>query len=88
MELVVSDAYSTKMNKSKLSIIFVKEKISLILIGLSQIQQEGSKRLFDLSYQSDVTVLGPGTSQHHLLRAETWLWQLVRLQLCRPPLPS
>lgn len=40
-----------------------------------EIQQEGSRRLFDRSYQSDVLVLGRGSSQHHLPRAETWLWQ-------------
>ncbi|XP_050738094.1 3-hydroxyanthranilate 3,4-dioxygenase-like [Eriocheir sinensis] len=40
-----------------------------------EIQQEGSRRLFDLSYQSDVVVLGRGSSSHHLPRAETWLWQ-------------
>ncbi|KAG7167195.1 3-hydroxyanthranilate 3,4-dioxygenase-like [Homarus americanus] len=42
----------------------------------AEIQQEGSKRLFDLSYQSDVTVLGRGTTDLHLTKAETWLWQL------------
>lgn len=40
-----------------------------------EIQQEGSRRLFDRSYQSDVLVLGRGSSHHHLPRAETWLWQ-------------
>ncbi|XP_063861679.1 3-hydroxyanthranilate 3,4-dioxygenase-like isoform X3 [Scylla paramamosain] len=40
-----------------------------------EIQQEGSRRLFDLSYQSDVLVLGRGSSQHRLPLAETWLWQ-------------
>lgn len=42
----------------------------------AEIQQEGSKRLFDLSYQSDVVVLGSGTTEHRLKEAETWLWQL------------
>nr|XP_027208949.1 uncharacterized protein LOC113802542 [Penaeus vannamei] len=42
----------------------------------AEIHQEGSKRLFDLSYQSDVTVFGRGTSEVKLPRAETWLWQL------------
>ncbi|KAG0716659.1 3-hydroxyanthranilate 3,4-dioxygenase [Chionoecetes opilio] len=40
-----------------------------------EIQQEGSRRLFDLSYQSDVLVVGRGSSRHHLPRAETLLWQ-------------
>lgn len=42
----------------------------------SEIQQEGSKRLFDLSYQSDITVFGKGSSEVKLTQAETWLWQL------------
>ncbi|KAK4292308.1 hypothetical protein Pmani_034905 [Petrolisthes manimaculis] len=42
----------------------------------AEIQQEGSKRLFDLSYQSDVVVFGCGTSKHSRPGMETWLWQL------------
>lgn len=42
----------------------------------AEIQQEGSKRLFDKSYQSDITVLGKGTSAVKLAQAETWIWQL------------
>lgn len=41
-----------------------------------EIQQEGSKRLFSLSYQSDVVVFGQGTSEIKIANAETWLWQL------------
>lgn len=41
----------------------------------AEIQQEGNKRLFDLSYQSDVTVYGKGTTEMKLPLAETWLWQ-------------
>nr|XP_053641502.1 3-hydroxyanthranilate 3,4-dioxygenase-like [Cherax quadricarinatus] len=42
----------------------------------AEIQQEGQKRVFDLSYQSDVVVLGRGAHDYRLAQAETWLWQL------------
>ncbi|CAL4098259.1 unnamed protein product, partial [Meganyctiphanes norvegica] len=42
----------------------------------AEIEQEGSRRLWDLSYQSDIVVLGKGKQEAKLERAETWLWQL------------
>ncbi|XP_045605767.1 3-hydroxyanthranilate 3,4-dioxygenase isoform X1 [Procambarus clarkii] len=42
----------------------------------AEVDQEGEKRLFDLSYQSDVVALGRGSHHHHLAGVETWLWQL------------
>lgn len=42
----------------------------------AEIQQEGSRWLFDTSYQSDVEILGSGITEHSRPGAETWLWQL------------
>ena len=43
----------------------------------SELDSEGSKRLFDFSYQSDVVALGEGSLKSHNPRAETFLWQIV-----------
>lgn len=42
----------------------------------SELDSEGSKRLFDLTYQTDVVALGEGTLESHNARAETFLWQI------------
>jgi len=42
----------------------------------SEIDGEGSKRLFDLTYQTDVLALGAGQVKGHNARAETFLWQV------------
>ncbi|XP_037072059.1 3-hydroxyanthranilate 3,4-dioxygenase-like [Pollicipes pollicipes] len=42
----------------------------------SELDSEGSRRLFDLSYQTDVVALGGGSWTGHNARAETFLWQV------------
>ncbi|KAK7083724.1 hypothetical protein SK128_009618, partial [Halocaridina rubra] len=42
----------------------------------AEIQQEGSKRLFDNTFQSDIIVYGKGESDIKFADAETWIWQL------------
>ncbi|XP_043238398.1 3-hydroxyanthranilate 3,4-dioxygenase-like [Amphibalanus amphitrite] len=42
----------------------------------SELDSEGSKRLFDLTYQTDVLALGEGKLKAHNPRAETFLWQI------------